>query len=150
MSFAPAIRRAKPRERNRGSLCIKKNSRPVVFVSHLVVQVPNLGDPQNWPQVINVPMPAEGMLHMMCNSGPNTSRTKRTTDVHVKSLPHAQDAESAYRDFSLTRGPTNECVRPRLASDVRQACYLRQHIARLTSWRMAGALTPLIARPFQR
>ena len=74
-----------------------------MFASQRVMRVPNLAEPKNRPQVINVPMTTETMIRVTRNSGANTSGTKRASDVYVKSVPNWQNTEPAYRNLSLAR-----------------------------------------------
>lgn len=121
MSFATTVRRAKPPERDRAPHRMAKDANPLVFASHRVMRVPNLVDPKNRPQVIHVPMTAETMVHVTCNSGANPSGTKRTSDVYVKSISNRQHTEPAYRNLGLARWPAHERVSPRMRGDGSQA-----------------------------
>jgi hypothetical protein len=103
MSFAPTVGRAEPPERYRAPHERAKDAHPRVFALHRVMRVPNLADPKNRPQVINMPMTVKAMIHVTRNSSANTSWTKRTSDIHVKSLSNWQNTEPPYPDLSLGR-----------------------------------------------
>jgi hypothetical protein len=103
MTFAPTIRCAEPPERDRAPHRMAKDANPLVLASHRVMRVPNLVDPKNRPQVINVPMAAKAVIHVTCNSGANTPGTKRTSDVYVKSVSNWQNTEPAYPNLGLAR-----------------------------------------------
>jgi hypothetical protein len=103
MSFAPTVGRAEPPERYRASHERAQDANPRVFALHRVMRVPNLADPKNRPQVINVPMTVNAMNHVTRNSSANTSWTKRASDVHVKPVSNWQNTEPTYPNLSLAR-----------------------------------------------
>jgi hypothetical protein len=80
-----------------------KGANPLVFAVHGVMRVPNLANPKNRPQVINVPMTAKAVIHVTRNSSVNTPWTKRASDVYVKPVSNRQNTEPPYRNVSLAR-----------------------------------------------
>lgn len=110
--LALAIRGAEARKRDRAAHCFAKDSNPRVLAARRVMGVPELLDPKNRPQVIDVPVTLGAVVYVTRDPGADAAGTERASDVHVIPASNRQDGEAAHRNLGFARRPAHERVSP--------------------------------------
>jgi hypothetical protein len=103
MRLAPAVRRTEPSERNRAPGHMTKDANPLVLASYRVMRVPYLTDVKGRPEIVDMPMTVQTLAHMARDSGSNTARPKRASEVDVTSLSDCQGSKPTHGNLGFVR-----------------------------------------------
>lgn len=115
--FASAVRGAEPPQRHRGAHRLEKDAGPLVLAPYRVVAIPDVADPKNRPEVIDVPMAPCAATDVPRDPGANAAGPERAADVYVKPGSDRQNAQRAHPKLGRAGRAAHEGVSPRTGPD---------------------------------